>query len=54
LWNTFQIGYSKPVSDKLSFVIEVAPVMKGLKFTTPHGLLDGLPVIVTTGLSYSF
>jgi hypothetical protein len=54
LWNTFQIGYSKPVSNKLSFILEIAPVMKGLKFTTPHGLLDGLPVIVTTGLSYSF
>lgn len=54
LWNTFQIGYSKPVSKKLSYVIEIAPVMEGLKIKSPDGFLDGAPVIVTLGLSYSF
>ncbi|MEO5907397.1 MAG: hypothetical protein ABIQ11_11765 [Saprospiraceae bacterium] len=53
LWNTLQIGYSKPLSNKLSYVIEIAPVMKGLKFTTPRGLLNGIPVIVTFGMTYS-
>lgn len=54
LWNTLQIGYSKPISNKLSFVIEIAPVLKGLKIKSHDGFLDGAPVIFTTGLSYSF
>ncbi|MEP6793207.1 MAG: hypothetical protein ABJB16_02690 [Saprospiraceae bacterium] len=54
IYNTFQVGYSKPFSQNLSYVIEVAPVMKGFKLKSPDGFLDALPVIVTTGLSYSF
>lgn len=54
LFNTFQFGYSKPVSNRLSYVIEVAPVMKGFKLKPKSGFLDAIPVIVTAGLSYSF
>ena len=54
LFNTFQIGYSKPISDKWSFVIEVAPVMEGFKLKSPNGFLDTAPIIVTVGLSCSF
>ncbi len=54
LWNTFQFGYSKPVSNHLSYVIEVAPVMEGFKLKSKSGFLDAIPVIATVGLSYSF
>lgn len=53
LMNTIQIGYSKPLSNRTSFVIEVAPLMKGFKFVTPHGLINGLPAAVTLGLTLS-
>jgi hypothetical protein len=53
LWNSIQFGYSKPISNKCSYVIEVAPLMKGFKFATPHGLVHDLPAIVTLGLSFS-
>jgi hypothetical protein len=54
IYNTFQFGYSKPISNKLSFVVEVAPVMQGFKLKSKDGFLDLIPVVVTTGLSYSF
>ena len=54
IWNTFQFGYSKPLSKKMSFVAEVAPVMEGFKLKSKQGFLDTAPVIVTVGLSYSF
>lgn len=54
LFNTFQFGYSKPLSDKWSFVAEVAPVMEGFKLKSPNGFLDTAPIIVTLGLSCSF
>lgn len=53
-FNTFQFGYSKPISKKMSFVAEVAPVMEGFKLKSKQGFLDTAPVIVTLGLSYSF
>lgn len=53
LWNTFQFGYSKPLSQKSSFLIEVSPVMEGFKLKSKSGFLDAFPVIVTLGLSYS-
>lgn len=54
IFNTFQFGYSKPLSDKWSFVAEVAPVMEGFKLKSPNGFLDTAPIIVTLGLSCSF
>jgi len=54
IYNTFQIGFSKPISNKMSFVIEVAPVMEGFKIKSKDGFLDIIPVVVTTGLTYSF
>lgn len=54
LFNTFQFGYSKPLSDKWSFVAEVAPVMEGFKLKSKSGFLDTSPVILTVGLSCSF
>ncbi len=53
LYNTIQIGYSKPLSNRLSWQVEVAPIMKGLKFTNPKGLINNIPVVVTLGMSYS-
>lgn len=53
LYNTFQLGYSKPISNSWSFVAEVAPVMEGFKLKSPSGFLDAFPVIVTLGLSCS-
>lgn len=52
-FNTFQLGYSKPISNNWSFVAEVAPVMEGFKLKSPNGFLDAFPVIVTVGLSCS-
>lgn len=52
-FNTFQLGYSKPISSNWSFVAEVAPVMEGFKLKSPNGFLDAFPVIVTVGLSCS-
>lgn len=54
IWNTFQFGYSKPISGKLSYVIELAPVMEGFKLKSKQGFLDTAPLIATLGLSYSF
>jgi hypothetical protein len=54
IYNTFQIGYSKPISNKMSFTIEVAPVMEGFKIKSKDGFLDLIPVVVTAGLAYSF
>jgi hypothetical protein len=54
LFNTFQFGYSKPLSDKWSYVIEVAPIMEGFKTKSPNGFLDTAPVIVTMGLTWSW
>jgi hypothetical protein len=51
-WYTFQIGYAKCISNKLSYMFEVAPVMKGLKFATSQNWVGGPPVILTFGLSY--
>lgn len=51
LFNTFQFGYSKPLSNRSSFVLEVAPVMEGFKLKSESGFLDEFPVIVTLGLS---
>jgi hypothetical protein len=54
IYNTFQVGVSKPISDKMSFVFEAAPVMQGLNIKSQDGFLDVIPVVVTTGLTYSF
>jgi len=54
IFNTFQFGYSKPLSNKTSFIVEVAPVMEGLKLKSKSGFLDAFPVIVTIGLAHSF
>lgn len=54
LYNTFQFGYSKPLSNSWSFVAEVAPVMEGFKLKSPNGFLDTSPIILTLGLSCSF
>jgi len=54
VWNTFQFGYSKPISNHSSFLIEVAPIMEGFRLKSKSGFLDAFPVIITTGLSYSF
>ena len=54
LFNTFQFGYSKPLSNSWSFVAEVAPVMEGFKLKSPNGFLDTSPVVLTLGLSGSF
>lgn len=54
IWNTFQFGYSKPISNKFSFVVEVAPVMEGFKLKSKQGFLDTAPLIGTVGLTYSF
>lgn len=54
LFNTFQLGYSKPLSSSWSFIAEVAPVMEGFKLKSPNGFLDTAPIIVTLGLSCSF
>lgn len=53
IMNTIQFGYSKPLSKRSSFVIEVAPLMEGIKFVTPHGMIHDLPAAVTLGLTYS-
>lgn len=52
-WNTFQFGYSKPVSRRVSFQFEAAAVMTGAKLATKTWV-GGPPVILTTGFSYSF
>jgi len=54
VFNTFQFGYSKPLSNHTSFVVEVAPVMQGLKLKEKSGFLDAFPVIVTTGFTHTF
>lgn len=54
LFNTFQFGYSKPLSNSWSFVAEVAPVMEGFKLKSPNGFLDTTPVVLTVGLTGSF
>ena len=51
--NTIQIGYSQPLSNRMSFVIEAAPLMQGFKFKTPHGLINNIPVFATVGLTYT-
>lgn len=53
LWNTIQIGYSKPLTNRLSFMAEVAPVFNGLELANPHNWIGGPPVLLTFGLSYS-
>jgi hypothetical protein len=54
VFNTFQFGYSKPLSNSWSFIAEVSPVMEGFKLKSPNGFLDTAPVIVTLGLSCTF
>ena len=54
VFNTFQFGYSKPLSSHTSFVVEVAPVMQGLKLKEKSGFLDAFPVIVTAGFTHTF
>jgi len=54
VFNTFQFGYSKPISKHSSIVIEVAPVMEGFKLKSKSGFLDAFPVIVTAGFTHSF
>lgn len=54
VFNTFQFGYSKPVSNHSSIVIEIAPVMEGFKLKSKSGFLDAFPVIVTAGFTHSF
>ncbi len=54
LWSTIQIGYSKPLSNRLSIMAEVAPVFNGLELANPHNWIVGPPVLLTFGLSYAF
>ena len=54
VFNTFQFGYSKPLSSHTSLVIEVAPVMQGFKLKEKNGFLDAFPVIVTAGFTHTF
>jgi hypothetical protein len=51
VFNTFQFGYSKPISSHSSIVIEVAPVMEGFRLKSKSGFLDAFPVIVTAGFT---
>ena len=52
-WNTFQLGFSKPLTRRVSFQLEAAAVMQGTKLATKTWV-GGPPVILTTGFSYSF
>ncbi len=52
-WNTFQLGFSQPLTRRVSFQLEAAAVMKGARLAT-HTWVGGPPVILTTGFSYSF
>jgi hypothetical protein len=52
LWNTFQFGFSKPLSNKMSWMAEVAPIFNGLKLAG-EDWIAGPPLIVTLGVSYS-
>ena len=54
VWNTLQIGFSRPITRRVSFQLEVAAVFKGLKLASSHNWLGGPPVILTTGFSYAF
>jgi len=54
VYNTFQFGYSKPISNHSSIMIEVAPVMQGFKLKSKSGFLDAFPVIVTAGFTHTF
>ena len=53
-WNTLQFGFSKPITRRLAFQFEIAPVLKGLKLASRQNWVGGPPVILTTGFSYSF
>lgn len=53
LWNTIQIGYSKPLSNRLSFMVEIAPVFNGIELANPHNWIGGPPALLTFGWSYS-
>lgn len=52
IWNTIQVGYSKPISPRLSWTVEAAPVLHGLKLAGDEWIA-GPPVILTVGVSYS-
>ena len=53
LWNTVQIGMSKPLSRHIAFQFESALVMEGATVASSNWV-GGWPAIVTTGISYSF
>ncbi len=54
VWNTIQLGISRPLTRRISFQFEAAVVLKGLKLAASHNWLGGPPVILTTGFSYAF
>ncbi len=63
VWNTFQIGASKSVSDKTTVHAEVSSVMKGLKTSNDRRLGGkttdlywdgGFPIIIEIGISRVF
>ena len=53
-WTTLQFGFSRPLTPRISFHFEAAPVFKGAKLATSRNWVGVLPVILTTGLAYSF
>ena len=53
-WNTLQFGFSKPVTRKLAFQLEIAPVLEGRKLASRRTWVGGPPLILTTGFSYSY
>ncbi|HUR58965.1 MAG TPA: hypothetical protein VM029_14725 [Opitutaceae bacterium] len=54
VWNTFQLGFSRPFTRGLTFQFEAAAVMKGAKLSPADRWVAGPPVILTTGLAYAF
>lgn len=54
IWNTFQLGFSKPMTRRVNFQFEAAAVLKGTRLSPSDRWIAGPPVIVTTGLTYSF
>ena len=54
VWNTFQVGVSRPITRRISFQFEAAAVLKGARLASSHNWVGGPPVILATGLSSVF
>lgn len=54
VWTTLQFGLSRPITRRMTFQLEVAPVFNGAKLASSRNWVGGPPVIVTTGLTFSF